>query len=186
VPNNQYARFIEDRTAPTQRKAGYIVTTDSVVLGEHDGVFKYTIGQRKGLGPALDRAKQLNVPDADNLYVVKVDAIRGHVVLGTEKDLHQWGLVVKNVNWIVSPDLRKSRRVHVKIRYRADAVPAEIRQLADNAVEVRFTAPQRAVTPGQACVFYDGNLCLGGGFIQEAVAIAEADRPKEELRASSI
>ena len=178
VPPEGYAKFIESRTAPSQRKGGYIVTVDNQILGEHDGFFKYTIGQRKGLGAALDKAKQLGVANADELSVVRVDPIRGHVVLGSEKYLSNWGLVATQVNFIVPPNLSVPRRVKVKIRYRADAFDAEIRLGTDSRVEVRFVEPQRAVTPGQACVFYDGNMCLGGGWILEAISVPANERPR--------
>jgi tRNA-specific 2-thiouridylase len=99
-------------------------------------------------------------------------------VLGSEAELQQWGALLTNVNFIVPPDLRAPRRVQVKVRYRTAGVEAELRMLGDQRAELRFTEPQRAVTPGQACVIYDGNLCLGGGWIQEALPIAEADRPR--------
>ena len=177
VPGNDYAKFIESRTPATQRRAGYIVTADNVVLAEHEGVFRYTIGQRKGLGAALDRAKQMQVPFADELAVVRLDPSRGLVILGPEKDLQQWGVAVSRVNFIVPPDLRAPRRVQVKVRYRSAHVEAELHLLADQKVEVRFFEAQRAITPGQACVFYDGNLCLGGGWIDGALPVHSSERP---------
>ena len=126
VPANNYSKFIEGRTAPTQRKAGYIVTVDNRVLGEHDGIYKFTVGQRKGLGAALDRAKQMGVPNVDELAVVKLDPLKGLVILGDDKALQQWGLLVNHVNFIVPPDLRAPRRIQVKVRYRATSVEAEL------------------------------------------------------------
>lgn len=179
VPANDYSKFITERTAPSQRKAGYVVTTQSYVLGNHDGVFNFTIGQRKGLGDYLDKARQMGIENVDELYVVRIDPFKGQVVLGTRDDLNLWGLLANKVNWIVAPDLRKSKRVQVKIRSRADYVPAEIRLYADNQVEVRFLEAQRAITPGQACVFYDGNLCLGGGWIADSLAVPVDQRPEK-------
>ncbi|MBS1984060.1 MAG: tRNA 2-thiouridine(34) synthase MnmA [Bdellovibrionales bacterium] len=179
VPPDGYAKFIEDRTSPSMRKGGYIVTTENQVLGNHDGVFKYTLGQRKGLGPALTMAKNMGIHHADQFYVVKIDAIRNLVVLGLERDLMRWGLMATNLNWIVAPDLRQPKRVQVKIRHRAPLVDAEIRLLGDNRLEVRFVEAQRAITPGQAVVMYDGNLCLGGGWIQEVISVNEAERPSK-------
>lgn len=186
VPNNDYAKFIVDRTAPTQRKAGYIVTQDNRILGEHDGVFRYTIGQRKGLGAAFDKAKQLGVPNADALAVVKLDTFRGLVILGDEKSLQQWGLLVTNVNFIVPAKLTKPRRVQVKVRYRAASVEAELRMLGDQRAELRFFEAQKSITPGQACVFYDGKLCLGGGWIQEGLPVLESERPRVSVASSLI
>ena len=181
VPPEGYVKFIEDRTAPTQRKGGYIITTDNRVLGSHDGIHRYTVGQRKGLGEALAKAMQLELAEAESFYVVALDPFKSLVILGTEKDLFQWGLFTSNVNWIVPPDLRQPKRVQVKIRHRSAYVEAEIRAVGDNRTEVRFLEPQRAVTPGQACVFYEGNLCLGGGWIDQVVSVAEAERPRGEM-----
>ena len=181
VPGNQYAKFIESRTSPERRPAGKVMTSKGVLLGEHQGVFRFTIGQRKGLGDYLNKAKSLNVPGADELHVVKLDAIRGNVILGTEAELQQWGLVATDVNWIGIPDLRNARRVQVRIRSRHEPIDAEIRLLGDNRVQVLFTEAQRAVTPGQACVFYEGNRCLGGGWIAEAIQVAEQERPKKHV-----
>lgn len=177
VPGNDYAGFIESRVSASLRKPGYIVTADQVVLGNHEGLYKYTIGQRKGLGTALDTAKALQLADADDFYVTKLDPMKNQVVLGPSRDLGAWGLLADSVNWILEPDLRKTRRVQARIRHRAELVDCEIDQLADSRVEVRFFEPQRAVTPGQAVVFYDGRLCLGGGWIESARAVAVADRP---------
>ena len=176
VPGNDYAGFIESRTAQTLRKPGYIVTQDKVILGTHHGVFHYTIGQRKGLGEALDKAKALQIPDASELYVVQVDALRNLVILGPESALKQWGLTATRVNWIAPPEIYRERLLTVKIRSRHDAVPALVEQILGNQVRVRFLEPQRAITPGQAAVFYDGNLCLGGGWIQEALHLPVEER----------
>ncbi len=179
VPGNDYSKFIESRTAETLRRRGFFVYgKENTVLGEHGGIHKYTLGQRKGLGEALDTAKRLGLPDADNLFVLKIDPIKHRVILGSEKDLQQFGLLASRVNWIVPPDLRRNRIMQVKVRYRAQPALCEVRQLGDSQVEVRFAEAQRAITPGQACVFYDGNLCLGGGWIQETIAVSDAEIPK--------
>jgi len=184
VPPEGYAKFIESRTSERQRKPGFFVTTDFKVLGNHTGFYQFTIGQRKGLGEALDYAKRLELPEADTYVVLRLDPIKGQVILGPEKLLKNWGLVASHVNFIVPPNLMMSRRVQVKIRHRAEAIESEIRLAGDNRVEVRFVEAQRAVTPGQACVFYDGNMCLGGGWILETLQVAEADRPKVSLNDS--
>ncbi len=185
VPGNDYSGFIESRTAATLRKPGYIVTQDKVILGTHNGVFHYTIGQRKGLGDALDKAKALQVPHAPDLYVVQVDAMRNLVVLGPESALKQWGLTANRVNWIAPPDLYREKLLKVKIRSRHEAVPALVEQILGNQVRVRFLDPQRAITPGQACVFYDGNLCLGGGWIQDPLHLTAEERASREQLPSS-
>lgn len=178
VPANDYSKFIEKRTSESQRAKGYIVNTENRILGEHDGIYKFTIGQRKGLTEALETARRLNIANPDDLYVIRLDPIRNLVVLGTERDLKRWGLLVNQMNWIVNPDLRKTKRLSIRIRHRAEPALAEVRMLGDNTVEVRFFDPQRAVTPGQACTLYDGNMVLGGGWIQEPIFVGEGDRPR--------
>ncbi len=179
VPSNDYSKFIMDRTPLSQRKRGHIVVGDKkIVVGNHEGIFHYTVGQRKGLGDAFDMAAKMGIPDADKLYVVKIDPIKAHVILGTEDQLGFWGLSAAQINWIVPPDLRQNRILQIKIRSRAEAVNAEVRLLGDARAEIRFFEPQKAVTPGQACVIYDGNLCLGGGWIDRGLQIPEAYRPR--------
>jgi tRNA-specific 2-thiouridylase len=177
VPQDGYVKFIEQRTARSMRDKGLIVHSNGKVLGEHEGLYKYTIGQRKGLGDAIAVAQYLGIPNTEDLYVIRLDASQNHVVLGPESALGSWGLLATRANFIVPPDLRRPRRVMVKIRYRAEAIEAELHLLADNRVELRFTSPQRAVTPGQAVVFYDGNLCIGGAWIDEALQVSEDKRP---------
>ncbi len=178
VPANDYSNFIEKRTSESQRAKGYIVNTENRVLGEHDGIYKFTVGQRKGLTEALETARRLNIANPDDLYVIRLDPIKHLVVLGTERDLRRWGLLVNQVNWIVPPDLRKTRKITVRIRHRAEPAAAELRMLADDTAEIRFFEPQRAVTPGQACTFYDGNMVLGGGWIHEPIFVSESERPR--------
>lgn len=178
VPQDGYVSFIEERTAPGHRRLGYIVDKNKGVIGNHDGIFKFTVGQRKGLGPTMISAKAMGMRDPDSLYVTKIDPLENLVYVGYEEDLMNWGLLATDVNWIVPPDLRKPRRVQVKIRHRTPLAEAEIRMLGDARVEVRLLDPLRAITPGQAVVFYDGNLCLGGGWIREIIPVDEAHRPK--------
>jgi tRNA-specific 2-thiouridylase len=178
VPSHDYSNFIENRTAPTLRPSGYIVTTDNRVLGEHTGVFKYTIGQRKGLTEALETARRMNLANPDDLHVIRIDPIRNLVVLGYERDLHRWGLIANKLNWIVKPDLRKTKVLQIRVRHRHAPADAEVRMLGDHSVEIRFFEPQRAVTPGQAVVIYDQNMVIGGGWIAESIFVAESERPR--------
>lgn len=134
---------------------GEIVTTTGEVVGTHQGIHRYTVGQRKGLG--------ISAPDP--LYVVQVDAKNNRVVIGSSDDLLKREMIVHRVNWIAIEDLIEPMRVAVKIRSRAEEAPATLAKNGDGSVLVTFDEAQRAVTPGQAAVFYDGDVVVGGGWI---------------------
>jgi len=179
VPGNNYKKFIEERTPESQRHEGLIVTGKGIVLGNHEGIHNFTVGQRKGLGAALDLASKMGIANTEDFYVTKIDPVRRHVHLGPSRELEKAGLVVGQVNWTVAPKLEKARWMDVKIRYRAETARASVKMMGDNAVEVRFEKPQRAITPGQACVFYDGEVCLGGGWILTSLEVQADERPSE-------
>ncbi len=157
VPDGDYAGFVERQSAP-QDRSGPILDRAGRTLGEHDGIHRYTVGQRKGLGLTARRP----------LYVLAVVPATRAVVVGDEEDLLSDRLVAREVNWLSIPPPAVEFRARVKIRYRHDEAAAILRPLADGGVEARFDASQRAVTPGQAAVFYDGEVCLGGGWIEGA------------------
>lgn len=138
-----------------QPESGQIVTTSGEVVGTHQGIHRYTVGQRKGLG--------ISAPDP--LYVVQVDAKNNRVVIGSSDELLKHEMTVNRVNWIAFEDLVEPTRVQVKIRSRAEEAPATLTKNADGTVLVTFDEAQRAVTPGQAAVFYDGDIVVGGGWI---------------------
>lgn len=169
VPSDNYKKFIEQRTPPQQRHEGLIVTDEGIVLGNHDGVYQYTIGQRKGLGFAIDLAQGMGLPGARDFYVTRIDAEKRRVYMGPPTQLDRVGLLASQVNWIVAPGLTKDQTFEVKIRSRAELVSSTVRQLGDNNVEIQFSNPQQSVTPGQACVFYSGDMCLGGGWISKSL-----------------
>jgi tRNA-specific 2-thiouridylase len=123
-------------------------------------VHRYTVGQRRGLG----------VTSARPLYVLAVLPASRTVVVGDADRLQSSGLVAREVNWLSIAPPAGARRADVKIRYRAAEAAATLRPQADGRVDVTFDAPQRAVTPGQAAVFYQGEVCLGGGWIESAMA----------------
>ncbi|MFN9741518.1 MAG: tRNA 2-thiouridine(34) synthase MnmA [Acidobacteriota bacterium] len=173
IPDGNYARFIERYLAEEKRSLpvlnqglpgagevatiapGDIVNRQGELIGRHQGIHRYTVGQRKGLG--------ISAPDP--LYVVEVDAVLNRVVVGSSEDLLKTEMRVQRINWISIPTLTNPLRVEVRIRSRAEEAPATLQPAADGAVIVRFDQPQRAVTPGQAAIFYDGDVVVGGGWI---------------------
>lgn len=138
---------------------GEIRATDGQVLGTHQGLHRYTVGQRKGLGVALGQ----------RAYVVRLDTASQAVILSDRlADLDAHGLVAAGLNWIVSPP-GDTFEAQVQIRYRSKATPAKVLRLADSRAQVVFDTPQKAVTPGQAVAFYEGSRVLGGGWIDRAL-----------------
>jgi tRNA-specific 2-thiouridylase len=156
VTDNNYGRFLSER-APGEIKPGPFLDTAGNVLGTHRGIPHYTIGQRRGLGIAAGR----------RIYVVDIDPHRNAVVLGEEKDLLTTGLLALDNNFIPFDSLEGPLRVEAQIRYNGRPEPAEISPLEGGAVRVVFHRPQKAVTPGQAVVYYRGDLLVGGGTIEK-------------------
>jgi tRNA-specific 2-thiouridylase len=154
VPDGDYASFVESQVAAADR-SGPIVDRSGRVLGEHAGVHRFTVGQRRGLG----------LTSRHPLYVVAVEPSSRSVVVGEDEELLGSELVASEVNWIVPPPCR-ALRAGVKIRYRSPEAQATLTPLPQRRVRVVFDSPQRAITPGQAAVFYEGDICLGGGWIQ--------------------
>jgi tRNA-uridine 2-sulfurtransferase len=159
VPDDDYAGFVE-RHAPPAEREGPIVDSAGHELGRHGGVHRFTVGQRRGLGLTSTRP----------LYVLAVRPASRTVVVGDEEHLDAPGLVARDVNWVSIPPPREEIRARVQIRYRAAEAAATIRPRADGRVDVLFDRPQRAVTPGQSAVFYEGDVCLGGGWIEAAAS----------------
>jgi tRNA-specific 2-thiouridylase len=154
VPDGDYARFVEQRAGPADR-SGPVVDTAGREIGRHAGVHQFTVGQRKGLG--------LSTPKP--LYVLRVLPESRTVVVGEDEQLAASELVAREASWIGEAPTAP-RRAQVQIRYRHPGAAATLTPKADGRVHVAFDAPQRAVTPGQAAVFYDGDICLGGGWIE--------------------
>lgn len=156
IPDGDYPGFIRDNYPGLARPAGNFVDLGGRVMGRHEGTHAYTIGQRRGLGLGFGKRR----------YVVAIDVERNEVVLGDNGDLMRKEAVVRDMNWI---DRRRSAGntgyVTAKIRYRHEGAVARLEQMDGGAVRVIFDRPQRAVTPGQAAVFYDGDEVLGGGWI---------------------
>jgi tRNA-specific 2-thiouridylase len=160
VPNGDYAAFLDaylKETGVTPRETeGEIVTADGRRLGAHQGVHHFTVGQRRGLGVAT----------GEPLYVIATDPESQRVIVGGNDDLLRRRFVAREVNWISIAGVNGPISAQVKIRNKHVAAPATLRATGDpTRVEVIFDEPQRAVTPGQGAVFYDGDLVLGGGWI---------------------
>jgi tRNA-uridine 2-sulfurtransferase len=165
VPGGDYKRFLEaylseqgDRPTSISGEAfaGEMVTTDGKVIGEHAGVHNFTVGQRKGLGVAT----------GSPLYVIQIKNDTRQVVVGKDEELYSRTLSARRVNLISTPELREPMRVAVKIRHKHQPAPAVIESAGPDEVRVTFDEPQRALTPGQAAVFYDGDIVVGGGWIE--------------------
>ena len=154
APDGDYAAAVE-RFTKEPIKAGCFVDEDGHVLGQHKGIIHYTVGQRKGLGIAF----------GEPMFVLRIDAERNEVVLGRNDALFTRDAVLSDVNWISGEAPAEPVRCAVKIRYKAPEAPAVLTPLPKGGATVLFDEPQRAVTPGQAAVFYDGDAVLGGGFI---------------------
>ena len=135
--------------------SGELVTTSGEVVGTHNGIHNFTVGQRKGLGVAT----------GSPLYVLELRGDRRQVVVGTGDELLSRTLHAKRANWIAIDGLREPMRVKAKIRHRHEAADAVIEKSDDEEVLVTFDQPQRAITPGQAVVFYSGDAVVGGAWI---------------------
>jgi tRNA-specific 2-thiouridylase len=154
VPDGDYAGFIE-RAAPELRRPGTLVNQAGEVVGSHHGVHRFTIGQRRGLG--------LSAPEP--LYVLSIRPESAEVVVGPRDALGRTTLTASQVNWTSGRPRGQWTPIEAKIRYKHAASAARVRALDGDRAELEFVAPQSAITPGQAVVFYDGDVCLGGGWI---------------------
>ena len=155
VPDGDYARIIELRTGRRYETGNY-VGTNGAVLGRHKGIIRYTIGQRKGLGMAFGKPT----------FVVDIRPDTNEVVLGSNEELFSKELTASDFNWISGEAPTDTFTCKAKIRYRQEEQPASVTVLEDGRVQVSFDEPQRAITPGQAVVLYDGDTVLGGGVIE--------------------
>jgi tRNA-specific 2-thiouridylase len=161
VPDNRYGNYVREQ-APAAMQPGPILDGSGRYLGEHPGVALFTVGQRKGLG--------LSSPEP--LFVVAIEPERNALIVGTDKDLLSRELVADDLNLVALPSLEGPLRCRARLRYRMHEAPATVEPLPDQGngmVRVMFDEPQRAITPGQAVVFYDDDVLLGGATIAAAV-----------------
>jgi len=154
VPDNNYGKFLEQADL-VQKHRGDIVDLHGRVLGQHDGIEFYTIGQRKGLGISAPKP----------LYVIQLDAANNRVIVGDDTALDRDEFTVERCNWIPFDTPPANVEVTVKIRYKNPDTPATVIPLGNGRAKVKLHMPQRAITPGQAAVFYQDDLVVGGGWI---------------------
>jgi tRNA-specific 2-thiouridylase len=160
VPDGKYSEFIDrylDHEGRSEEKpaGGEIVTSEGVAIGTHTGIHRYTIGQRKGLGIANEKP----------LYVVQIERAKNRIIVGEADDLDSLGFEAKGVNWVAFDTPGEPVRANVKVRYRHEPAPATIVALPNDSAQITFDEPQRAITPGQATIFYNDEEVIGGGWI---------------------
>ena len=159
VPGGDYKRFLDaymtEQGESLPDTTGELVTTNGEVIGEHNGIHNFTVGQRKGLGVAT----------GSPLYVLQINGEARQVVVGNERELYSRTLRARRVNLISFEHLREPMRVSVKIRHKHAGAAATIEAFSADEILVTFDEPQRAITPGQAAVFYDGDVVVGGAWI---------------------
>ena len=159
IPGGDYKQFLtaylEEQGERLPETAGELVASSGEVLGRHEGIFNFTVGQRKGLG----------VSSPSPLYVLQIDPVSHRVTVGADEELATRTLRANRLNWISIPDLAAPMRVRIKIRHRHEPAWAVLGPAGVDQVVATFDEPQRAVTPGQSAVFYDGDEVVGGGWI---------------------
>jgi tRNA-specific 2-thiouridylase len=155
IPDNDYRKFVDARMGRGAAKAGKIVNLKGQELGRHEGIHAYTVGQRRGLRIAAPHPH----------YVLALDAERNTVIAGRNEELYAASLTVQGVNWVSIPPPEGKIEAEVQIRYRHPGTAGILAPLGEGRVRVELAIPQRAVTPGQAAVFYRGDEVLGGGWI---------------------
>ncbi len=156
VTQRDYRGFLEAEVPESVHAGrGEMVTTKGEVLGQHRGIAFYTIGQRRGLG----------ISAGGRQYVVRLDATRNQVIIGKEEELYHSSLWADQLNWVAIAGSSAPLQAAVKVRYRGPLIPAELIPAGPDRVRVQLERPQRAITPGQSVVFYQGEAILGGGII---------------------
>jgi tRNA-specific 2-thiouridylase len=160
VPDGNYAGFIDryleaENASDRLPGTGEIVDATGKVVGRHEGIHRYTIGQRRGIG----------IADQRPLYVVNINADKNRVTVGSAEELLSTEFIAAGVNWIAVDNSSDPVRAEVRVRYRHTAAPATINPLPNNRASIVFDEPQRAITPGQATVFYRHDEVVGGGWI---------------------
>lgn len=159
IPDGDTASFLARELGEEAIGEGEVVTTEGAVVGRHRGYAYYTIGQRRGLGVAA----------GSPLYVTRIEPTTNRLVVGPDESLWRRGLQAETVTWALPSAIGEPVRLAVQIRSRHCAAPAEVERLPDGRARVIFDEPQRAITPGQAAVFYAGDVVVGGGWIEDVL-----------------
>lgn len=171
LAGGDYREFLE-RNSPETLKPGNIATSSGKILGEHSGLALFTIGQRKGLGVTGDQP----------FYVINKDISTNTLVIGTREEMGNSSLIAKNVNWISSEIPDKPFRALVKIRYKAADAWGTIYPRSQHTIQIQFDEPLRDITPGQAAVIYQDQVCIGGGIIEYSANSVKLRQDQEILQ----
>ena len=154
IPDGNYKKFLEENSN-LKPKQGNIVNIAGEILGKHNGLYNYTIGQRKGLGISYN----------EPLFVIGFNKEKNELIVGTNKDIYKKEMLVNSLNWLLVDELKEKCKVDVKTRYSTKEAKASIEQIDKDLVKVVFDEPAQRITPGQSAVFYIGDVVLGGGKI---------------------
>ena len=155
IPDGDYKQFLE-KNSDLKPKQGNIIMKDGTILGKHTGLYKYTIGQRKGLG----------ISYKEPLFVIGFNPAKNELIVGTEKETYKKEMIVKDINLLAIDEIKEPMQVNVKTRYSSKEEKAIIQQIDKNTIKVEFENPVQRITPGQSAVFYDEDIVVGGGKIQ--------------------
>ena len=158
IPDNDYPKFLKEHI-PEAAKPGLIVDKEGNILGEHRGILFYTVGQRRRLG----------ISAKEPLYVTTIDPERNAIIVGSKQEIYNSELIASRLNWIAIDKLRQPLPIRAKIRYLHQEAEAVVTPMDGDHVCVKFNEPQLAVTPGQAIVFYHGDIVVGGGIIERTI-----------------
>ena len=157
IPDGNYKKFLEENSK-IKPKPGNIVMKDGTILGQHNGLYRYTIGQRKGMG----------ISYKEPLFVIGFNVLKNELIVGTKDDVYKHEAIINNVNILIDGININNLQVGVKTRYTKTESRAKLEQLDNNKIKIKFEVPEKSLTPGQSAVFYLENTVLGGGIIEKA------------------
>ncbi len=166
IPSNDYGTFLEKEFYDGKNHPGPIRNSAGEIVGQHEGYYHYTRGQRRGLG----------VAHAERLYVLRTDPARNEVIVGSKEEIFNCSFTAARMNWFLPPAAGTVLKANVKIRAQHTKAPAQVEVLDGARIRVTFDEPQDAITPGQGAVVYDGPRILGGGWIDQVEAFSHVSR----------